>query len=331
MDQWRAMRQAQFRERNESEWAELEHFLDALDKRSAELPFQAAQFPERYRRLCQNLSIARARGYSAALQEYLHALVLRAHQRLYAERRTSWRAVVRFLLFEYPRLVRAEWRYVVAGFALFMGPLIVLLGAVQIEPDLVYTLLEPGQVSSAEAMYDPQLHDRVGREREADTDFAMFGFYIRNNTSIGFQTFVGGIVFGIGTIFFLLFNGLYIGAIAGHLTYIGYTSTFWGFVSGHSAFELTAIALSGAAGLRIGMALLAPGSRTRRLALREAMGAGVRLMYGAAALFVAAAFVEAFWSSIVDTPLLMKVWVGIAAWIITAAYFLLPGPQCDAP
>lgn len=48
------------------------------------------------------------------------------------------------------------------------------------------------------------------------------------------------------------------GAIAGHLTDIGYGQTFWPFVIGHGAFELTAIALAGAAGLKLGWALLAP-------------------------------------------------------------------------
>ena len=73
-------------------------------------------------------------------------------------------------------------------------------------------------------------------------------------------------LFGVGTIFYLLFNGVFLGAVAGHLTGLGYIETFWGFVSGHSSFELTAIMLSGAAGLRIGMALIAPGNRTRRRA-----------------------------------------------------------------
>ena len=116
-----------------------------------------------------------------------------------------------------------------------------------------------------------------------------------------------------------------IGAIAGHLTALGFIETFWGFVSGHSAPELTAIMLSGAAGLKVGAALIAPGARTRRLALVEAMGVAVKLMYGAAALFVAAAFIEAFWSSIAGIPALTKYIVGGAGWVLLGAYFLASG------
>ena len=40
----------------------------------------------------------------------------------------------------------------------------------------------------------------------------MFGFYIFNNVRIGFQTFASGLVFGLGTILYLLYNGVFIGA-----------------------------------------------------------------------------------------------------------------------
>ena len=106
-------------------------------------------------------------------------------------------------------------------------------------------------------------------ERSAETDFVMFGYYIANNIGIGFRTFAGGILFGIGTLFLLVYNGLVIGGVAGHLTAIGYRDTFWSFVSAHGAFELTAIAVCGAAGLRLARAVLAPSqySRARALAL----------------------------------------------------------------
>ena len=50
-----------------------------------------------------------------------------------------------------------------------------------------------------ESMYDPQ-NQKIGRsaDRDAETDVTMFGYYILNNISIGFRTFAGGIIFGIG-------------------------------------------------------------------------------------------------------------------------------------
>ena len=68
----------------------------------------------------------------------------------------------------------------------------------------------------------------------------MFGYYIKNNIGISFRTFAGGMLFGLGSVFFLVYNGLAIGATAGHLTQAGFASTFYPFVAGHGSFELTA-------------------------------------------------------------------------------------------
>jgi hypothetical protein len=130
---------------------------------------------------------------------------------------------------------------------------------------------------------------------------------------------------GVGTAWFLGANGLILGAVAGYLTQAGFSETFWSFVAGHSSFELVAIMLSGAAGFRLGLAVIAPGNRSRKAALVAAAKPAVRVMYGAAVLFLIAAFVEAFWSPLTELGYTTKVAVGIAGWLALAAYFLLAG------
>jgi uncharacterized membrane protein SpoIIM required for sporulation len=153
----------------------------------------------------------------------------------------------------------------------------------------------------------------------------MFGFYIWNNVRIGFQTFAGGMLAGVGSAWFLGANGVIIGAVAGYLTQAGFGETFWSFVAGHSALELTAIVLSGAAGFRLGLAVIAPGNQSRKAALVAAARPAVRMMYGAALMFLGAAFVEAFWSPLSEVPVHVKIGAGIAAWIVLLAYLLLGG------
>jgi len=153
----------------------------------------------------------------------------------------------------------------------------------------------------------------------------MFGFYIWNNVRIGFQTFAGGLLFGVGSVWFLASNGVVIGAVAGYLTQIGYDQTFWSFVAGHSSLELLAIVLSGAAGMRLGVAVIAPGNLSRKAALMAAAKPAVRMMYGAALMFFAAAFVEAFWSPLTDVPYRVKIWTGLAGWGLLLLYFALAG------
>jgi len=187
----------------------------------------------------------------------------------------------------------------------------------QWHPDVVYLLLDRSQVIQMESMYDPG-NDRLGRD--SGTDWMMFGHYIMNNISIGLRTFASGLLAGIGTIIVLLFNGITIGAVAGHLHQIGYGDPFWRFVCGHGSFELTAIVIAGGAGLQLGMRLLAPGRKRRIDALIEGGIIGARLCVGVAVMLFIAAFIEAFWSSISAVPAWGKYSVAAALWTLVLVW-----------
>jgi uncharacterized membrane protein SpoIIM required for sporulation len=315
------VKQAPFEDAHREEWQAFERALDA--PRGAAPVFAPAELPARYRRLCQHLALAHERQYGPELVDRLNLLALRGHRVLYANRRRQSLRVVDFLLATFPQLVRDEWRTVGVAALLFFGPLAGLIAALQAYPEFVHYLLHPQQIASFHDMYDPA-NRRLGM-READTHLAMFGFYIWNNVRIGFQTFAGGILAGLGSVWFLASNGLMIGAVAGYLTQIGFGATFWSFVAGHSSLELLAIVLSGAAGLRLGMAVIRPGARSRKAALVGAARPAVRLMYGAALMFCAAAFVEAFWSPLTTVPAEVKIGAGLGGWALLLAYFAFSG------
>jgi uncharacterized membrane protein SpoIIM required for sporulation len=311
------MKQTPFELAHAAEWEAFEAFLDGRKS------FDPAEMPARFRRVCQALALAAQRCYSTELVDRLNRLALRGHHALYVNRRRESRQALDFMLRGFPRLVRQEWRVVAAATLLFFGPLVGFIALLQFFPDFVHYLLSPRQIAGFNEMYDPA-NRRLGM-READTNIAMFGFYIWNNVRIGFQTFAGGMLAGVGTAWFLGANGVIIGAVAGYLTQVGYHETFWSFVAGHSSLELVAIVLSGAAGFKLGLAIIAPGNRSRKSALEAAAQPAVRIMYGAAVMFFAAAFVEAFWSPLTEMPFNLKIAVGLAGWAILLAYFALAG------
>ncbi|OQX14759.1 MAG: hypothetical protein BWK73_08640 [Thiothrix lacustris] len=329
------MKQEQFISQYQAQWEHMRTWLDyqQIPKKQREheaLSEPTLDFPAAYRQLCHHLALAQSRMYSPLLIAQLNDLVTRGHHRLYTSRLHFAHRFFQFYLQDLPQLVRREWQALLLAGVLFFGSLLAMLIAIQVEPELVYSVMDGATVANMEDMYDPQRASRFGREREADSDVYMFGFYIKNNTGIGFQVFAGGLLYGLGSVFFLLFNGLYIGAAAGHLTQIGYVETFWGFVAGHSAFELTAIVLSGAAGFKLAAALIMPGRKSRALALRDNAQAAILIVYGAATLFIMAAFVEAFWSSQTWIPVLVKYAVGITLWLLVIGYFALLGREATA-
>lgn len=319
------MKQNQFEHMHAEEWRRFGETLNALERRS-KASANSATFPACYRRICQQLAIARSRGYSPYLVERLQALAMRGHQQLYRHRSHLRVDSLDFLFAGFPRLVRARYQTVLTAGVLFFGSLLGMAGLVLTWPELAYHVLDAERLASMEQMYDPQAQ-RLGRfaERGSLDDWAMFGFYIMNNIGIAFQTFAGGLLLGLGTLFFLLFNGLVIGTVAGHLVGIGYHEPFLSFVIGHGAFELTAIALAGAAGLELGWALLSPGRATRLAAVRQAARRAIRLVVGAMLMLIVAAFIEAFWSSMTYTSATAKYLVGTLLWVLVLTYFLRAG------
>ncbi len=320
------MKQEIFETRFAPRWLALERWLDLAPRPAGpnNQPFKAHEFPARYRELAQHFALARDRHYSGELVARLERIVLAGHQALYAGRDRPQSGFVHFVAYGLPQAVRARYISIWTAATLFFVPLIGVALAVYFFPELVYLFIDPDQVSEMQQMYAPEAQ-RLGRPDGARDDFVMFAFYIKNNVSIDFQCFAGGLLFGIGTLFFVIFNALHIGAIAGHLTQIGYIETFWGFVAGHSAFELVGIVLSAAAGLEIGYALIAPGQQTRLAALKTRMGPATQLVYGAALLTAMAAVIEGFWSAWRVPPVEVKYGVGIAFWLLVLAYFTWGG------
>lgn len=325
------MKQSLFESRHQPQWQAFAQYLQQLEQGKVKAS-DMADFPHQYRRLCQHLALAQERGYSSYLVDPLQQLALRGHQQLYRHRSQLTANVLGFVLADFPRLVREQWRFVLIASLLFFGSLIGIALLVYLFPDLIYSIVSPQQVAEMQGMYDPDA-SRLGRtaERASSEDWMMFGYYVMHNIGIAFQTFAAGLLFGLGSVFFLIFNGLVIGAVSGHLTEIGSDQTFWSFVIGHGAFELTAIALAGAAGLQLGWALIAPGQLTRGESLRLAARKSVQMLCGVMIFLLIAAFIEAYWSSTTLIAPWIKYLVGAALWLLVAAYLSLAGRTRHAP
>lgn len=315
------------------EWNELAALLDRLHGKGVKRkgikppkrePVPGDRLAVLYRRACEQLALARARSYPAYLVDRLEQLTADAHQAIYQRRELGWSKLRKLAAVDFPQAVRDHAVYVWVATAVFWVPTLALGFLVYFKPELVLAVIDAEQAASFEGMYSKSA-ESIGRLRTADTDWTMFGFYIRNNIGVAFQCFASGLFAGIGSLFFLAVNGALGGAVAGYLAERGLGETFFSFVSTHAAFELTAIVLSGAAGLRIGHSLLAPGRRTRVQALVVAARESVVIIYGVVALLVIAAFVEAFWSSSSwVTPLIKYVVAGIC-WIAVIGYLTLQG------
>lgn len=313
------MKQTQFVKNRESDWLTLEQFI----KQEKQTDF--VDLPALLRAVTHDLAIAKSRSYSPTIVTRLNQLVMSAQAKMYKPKDKVFYQLLRFMRVGFPSSVHVLKRAVIINHILFYGLALFAYVLTLYKPELIYQFVDNAQVSNLESMYNPQAEHQLN-ERESSGDFAMFGYYIFNNIKIAFQTFVGGLLLGVGALFFLIFNGFFFGAISGHIINIGYQSTFFSFVITHGSFELTAIVLSAAAGTHIGYSLLNPQRLSRSLAVKQASLRAFPVLFGAFVFLIIAAFIEAFWSSSQWIPNSVKYAVGAICWL-WVGYYLMRGAK----
>lgn len=314
-----------FEHKNAARWAEYEALLDVAAKRNPhDRDPRVAELPRRFREMCLDLSLAEARMYGVRITERLNALVIRGYERLYRTRRGGWERFARFVAEGFPQAVRRDWKLFWLCNTAFWLPFLLMMFSETRDLRWIQAVLGAEGMANMESMYGSQ-EDQISHLRsQYGSNFMMFCFYIYNNVAIDFRIFAGGMLAGLGTLFFLLFNGVYIGAAAGYANHACDPVSFWSFVSGHSSFELIGMIIAGMAGMRIGMAILKPGRLPRPRALVAAARDALPLLYGAALLTTLAAAVEGFWSAQPVAPMI-KYTVGIICWVAHVLYFTMAG------
>jgi uncharacterized membrane protein SpoIIM required for sporulation len=340
-----SMTPRQFEGRYEPSWIELERGLNALDrgqgahKKARKLKagqFQtdaaplpgAARIAQLYRQCCEHLALARERAYPVHLVARLETLTARAHQRIYRRHDFGLGALRDLILYQAPAAVRALGWHLLVVVLVFVLPIVVVGIATWFDPHFVLTVIDAHQVRMFDGMYGQEHGEHLGRT--SGDDWQMFGFYIMHNVGISFQCFAAGLMLGIGSLVMIGYNGLIFGAIAGFLVTRGDSERFFSFVITHSAFELTAIVLSGAAGLKLGHAVLAPGRLTRTQALMRAARETSPVVFCFFVMLIIAAAIEAFWSSAGWIAPQVKYGVGAACWTLVLAYLGLQGKGYEA-
>ena len=232
---------------------------------------------------------------------YVNGLVIRVHRIVYSRPSGSrWVSVVKFLSTEFPRALARNLVYI--GFSAGVMILSALAGfviGVQ-EPNFV-ELLVPDRLIETVERGDVWFKGLYAVAPMASSHL------MTHNISVTFLTFAAGITFGVGTIYLLGLNGLLLGTIAG-LCYRHHLSLqLWSFVLPHGSMELSAIVLSGAAGLILGHALVDPGPYRRLEFLSLRSRDAVTMALGCVPLLACAGVIEAFFS-----PSPLPVWLKLA-------------------
>lgn len=272
------------------EWRKLEsdvaHFQNQRQNGDAA---RIALFAQRYRDVCADLSLAISMRFPVSTTEYLHQLVADAHTQLYRSETFRIQNWGRKLLLEVPERILHDpctWISFCVFWGLFLGSLV----AGASSEEFGRSIVGEKTLRNIETMYaHPLDSDLTDGSRGA-----MAGYYVLNNAGIGLRCFASGIFLGIGSLVTLAFNAIFIGTIFGHMIVSPSAGNFKTFVTAHGPFELTAVVLSAAAGLRLGWAIIDTRGYTRSESLRRTSAQALEVAAVATILFLLAAGIEGF-------------------------------------
>jgi uncharacterized membrane protein SpoIIM required for sporulation len=242
-----------------------------------------------YRQAAADLSVLRQDSTSRTYSEHVNHLLARAHHIIYSGRKTNFLTLLRFLRDEYPVIFQQQIGYVAASALVFL--FFGLLGAALTSerPEFMRHFLGPEMIATMErhTMWTESIVSIAPMESSR---------IMTNNLSVSFVTFASGIVFGLGTFFFLFQNGMMLGIIGAACHHYEMSRALWSFVAPHGSLELPAIIIAGGAGFRLGHAMLFPGALRWRESVARGGIEATRLISGIIPLLVIAGLLEGFFS-----------------------------------
>jgi uncharacterized membrane protein SpoIIM required for sporulation len=255
-----------------------------------------------YRQVAADLSVLRQDSTARTYASHVNQLLARAHHIIYSGRKANLVSLFRFLRNDYPQIFQRNIRFVLAS--LLVSVACGLLGVVltTARPEFMRHFVGPEMIAIMER------HQMWTRSIVGIAPMATSAI-MTNNLSVSFVTFAGGIVFGLGTLYNLYFNGMLLGVVGAACHQYGMSLALWSFVAAHGSLELPSIIIAGAAGLRLGHSMLFPGGYRWKDSLAKGGIEATRLVSGIIPLLVIAGCLEGFFSPS-GAPVWLKFAVG---------------------
>ena len=283
---------------------------------------QIATFTQLYRSVCSDLAMANENRLPPATASYLHDLIGRCHSQLYRTADSAPRNIARKVFFEAPHRILNDVCVQFCG-VLFFGLFTLSALFAQNEeafPKFANLVLGEESIDRLEESFAEPIG---GRDEGAYV--IMSAFYIQHNTSIGLRCFGEGILI-LPCLFELTFNAVTLGASFGYMARESATGgdNFMEFTTAHGPFELTAIVMSAAAGLRMGVGFFVTYGFRRFDSIRAAASDAVPLILAAVVLFSLAAFTEGCISPS-PLPYIFKAFWAICSSTAMMIYFVVLG------
>jgi uncharacterized membrane protein SpoIIM required for sporulation len=261
----------------------------------------------RYRQVLHDHAHARARFPGTGAGRRLHDLALSGTRALQWDRPARRGSLRGFFKSTFPLAFRLHLPYILVASALFFTAFVVGATFSWLQQGVGTAILGPEAVEGLR-------QGRLWTESLTTTvpPGVSSSAIATNNMSVGLTGWAGGALFGLGSLYVVLFNGFMLGAVLTATSHYGLTPALLEFVAAHGPLEITLILVTASGGLALGRALVAADDRPRRDAAAEAARHALVLLVGCLPWFAILGIVEGFISPAPAVPAILKAALGAA-------------------
>lgn len=302
------MREGLFIKKNIEKWKQYQY------KKTNDPDEMANQFTE----LVNDLGYAKTFYPHSKVTTYLNGLASRIYLGIYKNKKEKFSRIWRFWSKELPLVVRRHHREMTIALGIFLFFCIFAAFSASNDNTFVRGILGDGYVEMTQdniAKGDPF---GVYKDQEP---LMMFIQIAMNNIKVAFLTFIAGMLLSIGTVWFLLVNGVMVGAFQYYFFSkgLGWASVLVIWI--HGTLEISSIIISGAAGLILGNSILFPGTQTRLNSLKAGAKDGIKVMLGIVPILIVAASLEGYVTRHTEMPKVLSISILAVSFVFICWYF----------
>jgi uncharacterized membrane protein SpoIIM required for sporulation len=283
-----------FRQAHEDDWSRLEQIVTRMEKRSIRSlsDEDLLALPGLYRTTLSSLSVARDTSLDRALIAYLERLSTRAYFQIYGVQTPASRQLAGFFARGWPNAVRSLWRETLFCVALTFGAAVVAYLLIRSDPTWFYSIIPEGLAQGRDPTTSADALRATLYDKQKDFLGAFATFLFTHNSQIAIFSFALGFAFAVPTVLLILYNGLMLGAFYAIFAAKGLGPNVIGWLMIHGTTEIFAICISGAAGIRIGLAIAFPGRASRMDSAVQAGRVAAMAMAGTVIMLAVAGLLE---------------------------------------
>ena len=311
-----------FREAHAPDWERLDALVTRLEKKSIKAlgDEDLLALPGLYRSTLSSLSLARDTSLDRALISYLEQLCTRAYFQIYGVKTPAGRQVARFFALNWPQAVRDLWRETLFCVILTFGSAFMAYLLIRSDPAWFYSIIPEGLAQGRDPAASAETLRSTLYPEEQDWLSVFATFLFTHNSQVAIFAFALGFAFAVPTVLLILYNGLMLGAFFAIFDAKDLGPNLAAWLAIHGTTEIFAICISGAAGIRIGMAVAFPGRLSRMDAVVRAGRTAATAMIGTVIMLGIAALLEGIGrQTILDDGL--RALIGAAALAAWLGYF----------